>query len=231
MPPEAMFFRPHGSLDDDDVKVTGKEFLTIMRYFRRRGAFVVAAVLACIAGAAPLMMQFSMGNLLSVLSQASITNEELGDVMRQVIYVAVALNIVMPLNFGTRAYANPAFVADVRYALYETLLERDISYFDVTPTGVLVSRLSQDVTVLFQVYIDKMRGTATDVKIVTTGHFLGPATSFFELYQRSATNSLSRADELRQPLGAARGETFSWRGEREVAVGCAERHPGCRASR
>jgi ABC-type multidrug transport system fused ATPase/permease subunit len=76
--------------------------------------------------------------------------------MLQVIFVAVALNVVMPLNFGTRAYTNPAFVADIRHALYQTLLERDISYFDVTPTGVLVSRLSQDVTVLFQVYIDKM---------------------------------------------------------------------------
>jgi ABC-type multidrug transport system fused ATPase/permease subunit len=34
-------------------------------------------------------------------------------------------------------------------------MARDISYFDLTPTGILISRLSQDVTLLFQVYVEK----------------------------------------------------------------------------
>jgi hypothetical protein len=54
---------------------------------------------------------------------------------------------------------------------------------------------------------------ATDVKIITAGHFFGPVTSLFELYQRSEMNSLSRADELRQLLGcSAWGNVYlAWR--------------------
>jgi ABC-type multidrug transport system fused ATPase/permease subunit len=43
----------------------------------------------------------------------------------------------------------------VRRELYVAPMARAISYFDITPTGILISRLSQDVTLLFQVYMDK----------------------------------------------------------------------------
>ena len=47
-------------------------------------------------------------------------------------------------------------MVDLRRALYTALMKKDMSYFDLVPTGVLIGRISQDVTLLFQIYIDKL---------------------------------------------------------------------------
>jgi ABC-type multidrug transport system fused ATPase/permease subunit len=175
MPPRA-FFKPHGSLDADEVKITGKEFWQIMRYFRRRRALVLAAFFAAVGGCAPLMMQWAMGGMLSVIGKESFTRSELNGVINRIIIVGVCLNVIMPINFATRSYANPAFMHDLRQAIYTSLLEKDISYFDLVPTGLLVSRLSQDVTLLFQVYIDKMLTGVQEIAQSVAGIIMGLAT-------------------------------------------------------
>jgi ABC-type multidrug transport system fused ATPase/permease subunit len=154
MPPQA-FFRPHGSLDSDDVEIKGDEFVRVLRYFRRRRLYWLAIVLACIGGCCPLATQFVMSGMLSVISGASFTSEDLSFVTQNIIIMGIIHCIVMPANFGARAYANPAFMCDIRRELYVALMAKDVSFFDITPTGILISRLSQDVTLLFQVYMDK----------------------------------------------------------------------------
>ncbi|OHT02035.1 ABC transporter family protein [Tritrichomonas foetus] len=157
------FFKPHGSLDDDNVKVTGKEFWKIMKYFNRKWLLVSAILLAMIAGASPLVMNFFMGDLMNTLGKPNFTNAELNSAIVKVIYCVLALNLIMVINFSLRAFSNPEFMHDLRYYLYKQLMRQDISYFDKTPTGILIGRLSQDVTLLFQIYIDKMLMAVQDL--------------------------------------------------------------------
>lgn len=154
MPPES-FFRPHGSTDEDAVAITGGEFFRVMKYFSRKFALALSIIFAIIAGATPLVMNAFMGDIVNVLNTPGMTHDQLVDVVLRVTYLAIFLNVIMTINFGMRGYSNPAFMADLRRELYTALMKKDISFFDITPTGVLISRLSQDVTLLYQIYIDK----------------------------------------------------------------------------
>ena len=54
-----------------------------------------------------------------------------------------------------RSFATPTFNLDLRRALFTSLMNQPIEYFDKTSAGVLVSRLSEDVTLVRETYIDK----------------------------------------------------------------------------
>ena len=60
------------------------------------------------------------------------------------------------LNFGFRAFANPLFMLDLRSDVYHAFMEKDVEYYDNNETGILVGRLSQDVTMIHEIFIDKV---------------------------------------------------------------------------
>ena len=175
MPPKA-FFRPHGSTDEDEVTVTGGEFFRIMKYFSHKFALSLAILFAMLAGATPLVMNIFLGDMLNVISSGTFTDAQLKDVVLRIVYLAIALNLVMTINFGMRGYSNPAFMVDLRRELYTSLMKKDIPFFDVTPTGILIGRLSQDVTLLFQIYIDKFLMAVQDLTQVFGGIILSLVT-------------------------------------------------------
>jgi ABC-type multidrug transport system fused ATPase/permease subunit len=126
-----------------------------VKYFRRKWSFFLASIFAIFAGCGPVAMQFQMSTMLTVVTSPDFTLDALKQVITSLIILAAIINVITPINFATRSYASPSFMSDIRRALYITLMSRDISYFDITPTGILISRLSQDVALLFQVYIEK----------------------------------------------------------------------------
>lgn len=149
------FIKPHGSLEDDEIKPTGKEFIKIMKYFSQKWALALSIFLSICCGAGPLVMNLFLGDLMNVIGTKGFTDEQLLHSVLKIFGISMAVNFLLTCNFGMRGYSNPSFMADLRRALYTSLMKKDISYFDATPTGVLVGRLSQDVTLLFQIYIDK----------------------------------------------------------------------------
>jgi ABC-type multidrug transport system fused ATPase/permease subunit len=155
MAPPPKFFKPHGSIDSEEVDLQGKEFFRLMKYFRRRHVYIIAALIGCVAGCVPLSMQLILSNMLTLITGARFTEDDLSRVLMHILIMAVVQSAVMTMNMGIRVYLSPAFTSDMRHALYKALMARDVSYFDLTPTGILVSRLSQDVMMLFQVYLDK----------------------------------------------------------------------------
>jgi ABC-type multidrug transport system fused ATPase/permease subunit len=63
--------------------------------------------------------------------------------------------VISALAIGIRVWSNPIFMTDLRDTCYRAILELDVSFFDTNPTGTLVSRLSEDVTLVRETYIDK----------------------------------------------------------------------------
>jgi ABC-type multidrug transport system fused ATPase/permease subunit len=47
-------------------------------------------------------------------------------------------------------------VRNVRGALFRTITEQELDYFDATSTGVLISRTSQDSVYVLDTYVDKL---------------------------------------------------------------------------
>jgi ABC-type multidrug transport system fused ATPase/permease subunit len=63
--------------------------------------------------------------------------------------------VITGLAIGMRVWANPIFMTDLRDACYKSIIELDIEFFDSNPTGTLVSRLSEDVNLVRETYMDK----------------------------------------------------------------------------
>jgi ATP-binding cassette subfamily B (MDR/TAP) protein 10 len=73
--------------------------------------------------------------------------------------VIVLTTVIQVGAFLLRGLENPQFVQNLRDALFRQILEQDIAYFDKTPTGLLVSRLSEDVVLVLQTYTDKLNNS------------------------------------------------------------------------
>ena len=176
---EGMTFQPHGSSDAEEVKINGKEFFLIMRYFRKKWLLALAILFSILCGTVPLVMNVFLGDIVNTITKVDFTKEELNESILKIVWVVVALNIVYVVNFGFRGFANPDFMHNLRNNIYKQLMRQDISYFDATPTGILIGRLSQDTTLLYQIYIDKFMMAVQDL----TQAFGGVILSYVVMWQ------------------------------------------------
>jgi ABC-type multidrug transport system fused ATPase/permease subunit len=71
-------------------------------------------------------------------------------------HMIIAVIVVMSNSLGIRSMENPDFVRNVRDALLRNIMEQELDYFDATSTGVLISRISQDVVYVLNTYVDKL---------------------------------------------------------------------------
>jgi ABC-type multidrug transport system fused ATPase/permease subunit len=68
----------------------------------------------------------------------------------------IAMIVVMSTSFGLRSMENRNFVRSIRDALFRNIMEQELDYFDATSTGVLISRISEDVANVLNTYVDKL---------------------------------------------------------------------------
>ena len=153
---EAGVIKPHTPVDDDDFEIPGGQFRKIMGYFSKKWALFLAILFSVISGIAPLATNIVMGDMMNVLSAKEVTDGQLISLILSLTYTFLAWSVLYGVSYAFRCYANPIFMVDLRRALYTALMKKDMSYFDLVPTGVLIGRISQDVTLLFQIYIDKL---------------------------------------------------------------------------
>ena len=153
---EAGVTKPHAPVDDDDFEIPDGQFRKIMSYFSKKWALALAILFSIISGIAPLATNIVMGDMMNVLSAKEFTDGQLISLILSLTYTFLAWSVLYGVSYAFRCYANPIFMVDLRRALYTALMKKDMSYFDLVPTGVLIGRISQDVTLLFQIYIDKL---------------------------------------------------------------------------
>ena len=147
-------FRSSGT--DDDVARSGGEFWKILKYYSNKGLLAFTVLMSLVCGVLPLINNIFLGDFMNTMNAD--TNFMSG--LKQVIYkmtgFCCGMIIAMGLNFGLRAHANPAFMLDLRRLTYDAFMEKDIAYYDQSSTGVLVGRLSQDITLIHEIFIDKV---------------------------------------------------------------------------
>ncbi|OHT05939.1 Lipid A export ATP-binding/permease protein MsbA [Tritrichomonas foetus] len=152
-------FRQNGS-DDSDVIIKGNEFARIFKFYKKKFVFILCVLLSVISGMLPLFMTVLLGNSLdTILNKQNNFVEEFGKYLVKFAGVLIGIIVTMGLTFGLRGYADNDFVEDLRNSLFEHLVRQDIEFFDETSTGVLMSRLSEDISLVLNVYVDKMINT------------------------------------------------------------------------
>lgn len=166
-------FRPDGSNDAEDVDITGKEFFQIMRYYKRKWFLALTILFSVISGLVPLFINFFFGSLMNTLTKPDFTKKELGNAVLILVYFIIGYLAILIINFGLRGYSNPLFMTYLRDAIYSKLMTLDIEYFDKVPTGILIGRLSQDVSLLFQIYVDRFLNEVMNLTQAVGGVILG----------------------------------------------------------
>ena len=156
MPP-APAFRTKGSKDDEEVETTGFEILTMLKYFKHPVIIVVCIIISMANGVLPICMNFIMGDMTSTFTRIGEVKvqDALKDFILKMAYINIAMLVLMCAMILTRSYATPFFARDIRQIIYTSLMNQPIDYFDKSSTGVLISRMSEDVTLCRETYIDK----------------------------------------------------------------------------
>ena len=155
MPPVTMF-RKQGSLDEYEGEMRGREFTRIIKYFSNKALLFFTIFFAIAAGVMPLLMNLFMGDMVNVMATGTNFLKKFKPIIFKLIGFTIGQFVVMGINMQLRFTSNPAFMRDLRRNLFRAFLEKDIEYFDRVPTGVMVGRISQDVTLIHEIFVDKL---------------------------------------------------------------------------
>ena len=144
------------ALVDKETKRKSHAFSGIMKYFSNKVLLAFAIIFAIFGGVMPLLMNIFMGNMVTVMTDGSNFLHRFIPIIYKLIGFCCAQIVCMGINMQLRFLANPHFMQDLRRNLYKSMLEKDIEYFDLVPTGVLVGRISEDVTLVHEIFVDKL---------------------------------------------------------------------------
>lgn len=156
MPPRTTIFRAQGSNDEFEGELSGREALKILKYFSNKALMAFTILFAIFSGVMPLLMNIFMGDMVNVMNSGDNFLNRFVKIIYKLIGFNFGMLVCMGINMHLRFTANPFFMRDLRRHLFRAFLEKDITYFDRIPTGVMVGRISQDVTLIHEIFVDKL---------------------------------------------------------------------------
>lgn len=150
--------------DEVDLSSLPKHcFAKIMKIYSRKLLLVLTIFFAIVLGVLPLLMNVFMGELMNAMNEDGDIMVPLRKVIYKMLVFILLITIVNILAYSFHANATAALMVDLRKNLFTCFMKQDIKYFDKTPTGILIGRLSQDVTLIHEMYIDKMLMACTQL--------------------------------------------------------------------
>ncbi|KAK6928083.1 ABC transporter-like, ATP-binding domain [Dillenia turbinata] len=119
------------------------------------GKLVIATIALLIASTSSILVPKYGGMIIDIVSRNIRSPEEQAealDAVRDTILEVVAIVVVGSLSTALRAWlfasASERVVARLRKDLFSHLIQQEIAFFDVTRTGELLSRLSEDTQII-----------------------------------------------------------------------------------
>ena len=162
MPPRMR--RNLGSRDELDIELTGWEWLRLFKYMKNKWLYVLSMLLSFTTASSSYVISLIQGRLATVLvdSDFATANEFLDGVNGIAAEMVIAIFVIFVCQLVT-SYCEtrvlPQYRRDIQVALVSALMEQEIAFFDGKQTGVLLSRLSDDVpsaTAIYIMYIVEM---------------------------------------------------------------------------
>ncbi|KAK8875498.1 hypothetical protein M9Y10_005664 [Tritrichomonas musculus] len=145
-------------VEDNAYEITGSELIRCYKLMSKKWIFWIGAFFTLCSGAAPMLMNIIMADMMNLMTTQiddSFT-KEVGKLCLKMLYVVLGMTAATVIALGFRFYLNPHFLIDIRQAMYDSLMEQEIAFYDETPAGVLIGRLAEDVTLIRFVYVEKL---------------------------------------------------------------------------
>lgn len=142
----------------DEVKAEGNEFCRFLTFYQHKWIILISTIVSIANGVMPILMMWIMSKSINAFIDPSRPfMDSMNVFIKQLIYLLVAMIVISTLSSGSRGIANPTCAHDIRSAIFSNLMKQEIPYFDSTTTGILVSRISEDVTFALETYITKFQ--------------------------------------------------------------------------
>jgi ABC-type multidrug transport system fused ATPase/permease subunit len=161
-------FKSTGSAGEN-IPIKGDEFWRIISFYNHKWIIVASATLSILAGIAPMGMSWIVADSLKNFVGPGDFMSDVNNAVLGWILLIVAMVILECGSFLMRDIENPGFVQNLRDAIFRRIMEQDIAYFDKTSTGVLISRLSEDVIFVLQTYADRLNSCLQNVASIAGG--------------------------------------------------------------
>lgn len=179
-------FSAHGSAEDEALELEGNEMRRAIWLIPNKCLFFVCMISAIVGGCAVIVMNIFMGDMMTSLLGGGDVEAMMSDpdgasgwVQKQVntmalrmFYVVMAMMVIQCFCYGLRAHIGSGYVLSIRCKILEIIFEQDIDYFDAMSTGVLIGRMSQDVTLLKEQAVDKLIDSITNGSQAIAGFIL-----------------------------------------------------------
>lgn len=155
--------------DEIEGTIKGQEFRRLMSHFTRKNLLYSSFFISFISGLIPLLMLIPMKTMTSMFSSLSASKEQMlktcGDFCWQMACVSAVSVVLLVLQAVMQSTVIPQFLVDIRTALYHALMKKDISYYDENSSGAMVSRMSEGVAYIKDVYVDQIFNSFSAVSL------------------------------------------------------------------
>jgi len=154
-------WRSHGSADEVEYELTGYEWIKIFRFMKNKGVFFLTCLMNIVSCASPPILSLIQGKLATVLINSKFeTGEEflgaINGVSANLFYAVIIILSCTILQFILESYFMPQFQADLNSTIMKAFLSQDMTYFDENQTGVLLSRIVDDVSAAHKAYTERV---------------------------------------------------------------------------
>ena len=152
MPPRSVFRR---IVDKEELKTKkGGEFFKILKYSSSKFLIGIAFIFAIGQGVIMTIMPMLLGDMVDTMSTGTEFNVD--KTIKKMIIMNVCQILISFLQNNLRAACGASLTRDLRRLTYKNMLEQDMTFFDRVPTGLMIGRLSQDITLIHDIYIDRL---------------------------------------------------------------------------
>ena len=157
----ARVFTTGGSNDEVHMEMTGWEWLRIIRIMKKKWIFIFGLICNTFAFMGPYVFSTIQGKLATILIEGQFeTAEDFINATNKMtnIMIAAALTLfTMHLSACiAESFKSPQYLRELRTEVFKSFMSFELGYFDVTQTGIILSRLQDDTINAFEAYTVKL---------------------------------------------------------------------------
>ena len=137
------------------IQTKGTEIFDMWKYSKSQKTLVFLVILHIIAGVIPFLFYIFLGEYSSLGTNNPDdiwTNAK--SAALKMFYAILASIIVENIMYFTRSKMLANFGNDIKIAIYGRIIKQQVEFFDRTPTGILMSRMTEDIAVVSNTYIE-----------------------------------------------------------------------------
>ena len=164
----------HGSRDEFNKKITGYEWIRLIPYIKNKFLFFTSGIFVIVSDFCSPATSVLRGQLATVLVEGAYSDgdqllSELNKISTKYIGIILASFVFRIMHSLINVYVKPIIRNSLRESLVDACLKQEIAFFDSTQSGILLSRLTEDVNEAAIAYTERIIDIVRDiVKLVSS---------------------------------------------------------------